>query len=123
MESNSAGFQTAHATAEIITVHFGEQILVTSIILCCYKFVGGWGETILMISEAISIIDDTSCPSTEDILRRFHHSVRLHYEHYANLSLDDVGREDFSAMASISNMLLVGNNSAAGLLCQAQSCS
>ncbi len=66
-----------------------------------------------MSSEMIVIADDSSCPTPEDILRRFHHSVHQHYESCASIFMDEMEYEDCSALASIGGVLLAGNDGVA----------
>ncbi len=49
----------------------------------------------------------------EDILRRFHHSVHEHYDSYAHVCMESMEYENFSELASISDVVLAGNNYAA----------
>jgi hypothetical protein len=74
-----------------------------------------------MTSSETELRDDYACPAIEEILRRFHRSVHLHYESYANISMDSLKSANF-CLDSVGNTLLAGKNSSAGLQCHAQSC-
>jgi hypothetical protein len=65
-----------------------------------------------MSSEMCDLLDGSSYPTAEDILRRFHHSVHEHYETYAAVCMETMEHDDFSTLASVSDLVLAGNNCA-----------